>query len=219
MKLYMTQNIKLCLWSRTVMFCVWLTRQNKAGRKMESGTSRHDVVYVLSDVQASVHDSLTRRIHRTYLPWSFDLNFRNTFREKNGLQLIPTHISIRRFSGSDAHYTARQFLDLCEAAVLNSSITEDHNKIAFIRSRLLPGSRTLLMMQSSAFTHTGIGTNYDAFKKNFINFFFGGRKQNKHCQTDCTHSGNPTKKKCIHKDHLGRHGWGKSVSNWLHKKS
>ncbi len=89
---------------------------------------------------------------------------------------IPTNISIRQFSGSDADYTARQFLDLCEAAIVNSSITEDHDKIAFIRSRLLPGSRALLMMRSSAFTHTDIGTNYDAFKKNFTKIFFGGNK-------------------------------------------
>ncbi len=118
-------------------------------------------------------------------------------------RVIPTHISIRQFSGSDADYTARQFLDSCEAAIVNS-ITEDHDKIAFIRSRLLPGSRALLMTQSSAFIQTDIGTNYDAFKNNLIKNF-GGRKQNKYCQTYCTHSGNPTKK-YIHKPHLGWHG-------------
>ncbi len=79
--------------------------------------------------------------------------------------VIPTHISIRQFSGSDVAHTARQYLDFCEAAIVNSSITEDHDKIAFIRSRLSPGSRALIMMQSSAFTHTDSGTNYDAFKK------------------------------------------------------
>ncbi len=66
------------------------------------------------------------------------------------IRVIPTHISIRQFSGSDADYTARQFLDLCKAAIVNSSITEDHDKIAFIRSHLLPGSRAFIMMQSSA---------------------------------------------------------------------
>ncbi len=119
------------------------------------------------------------------------------------IRVIPAHISIRQFSGSDADYTARQCLDFCEAVTVNSSITEGHDEIAFIRSRLLPGSRALFMMQSSAFTHTDIGTNYDAFKKkNYQNF--EGRKQNKHSRTDCTHSGNPTKK-WIHKAHLGWH--------------
>ncbi len=31
-------------------------------------------------------------------------------------------------------------------------------------------------MQSSAFIHADIGTNYDAFKKNFIQIFGGGKK-------------------------------------------
>ncbi len=92
------------------------------------------------------------------------------------IRVIPTHISIRQFSGSDADCTATQFLDLCETAIINSSTTEDHLKIAFIRSRLLPGLRALLMMQSSAFESADIGTNYDAFKKNFIKFFWGGNK-------------------------------------------
>ncbi len=91
--------------------------------------------------------------------------------------VIPTHISIRQFPGSDADYTAMQFLDLCEAAIVNSSITEDHDKIVSIRLRLLPGSRALIMMQSSAFTHTDIDTNYDTFKKNFIKILLGGNKQ------------------------------------------
>ncbi len=92
------------------------------------------------------------------------------------IRVIPTHLSIRQFSGSDADYTARQFLDICEAAIVNSFITKDYDKIAFIRSRLLPRSRALLMMQSSAFTHTDIGTNYNAFRKIFIKNFLGGNK-------------------------------------------
>ncbi len=92
------------------------------------------------------------------------------------IRVIPTHISIRQFSGSDNDYTASQFLDLCGAAIVNSSIAEDYDKIAFIRSFLLPGSRALLMMQSSAFASADIGTNYNAFKKNFIKIFWGGNK-------------------------------------------
>ncbi len=88
----------------------------------------------------------------------------------------PKHISIRQFSGSGKGYTARQFLDLCEAAIVNSSVTEDHDKIAFIRSCLLPGSRTLLMMQSSAFASSDICTNYEAFKENFIKILLEGNK-------------------------------------------
>ncbi len=63
------------------------------------------------------------------------------------IRVILTQIIIRQYSGSDKDYTARQFLDLREAAIVNSSVTEDHDKIAFIRSRLLPGSHASHMMQ------------------------------------------------------------------------
>ncbi len=75
------------------------------------------------------------------------------------IRIIPSHTSIRQFSGSETDYTARQFLDLCESAIINSSITEYHDKIAFIRSRLMPGSRALNLMQSSAFAAGDIGVN------------------------------------------------------------
>ncbi len=89
--------------------------------------------------------------------------------------VIPTLVSIRQFTRSESDYTVRQFLDLCEAAIVNSSIIEEHDKIAFIRS-LLPGSKALLLMQSSAFATADIGTNYEFFKKNFIKIFGGGNK-------------------------------------------
>ncbi len=92
------------------------------------------------------------------------------------IKVIPTHISIREYSGSDHDYSARQFLDLCESAIQNSAITEGPDKIAFIRSRLKKGSRVLLLMQSSAFASSDIGTDYDVFKQNFITVFDGGNE-------------------------------------------
>ncbi len=58
----------------------------------------------------------------------------------------------------------------------NSAIREGPDKIAFIRSRLKPGSRALLMMQSSAFASADIGTDYDVFRENFITIFGGGNE-------------------------------------------
>ncbi len=83
-----------------------------------------------------------------------------------------TRVYIRQFAGNESDFSARQFLDLCESAIVNSSITEDHDKIAFIRSRLLPGLRALNLMQSSAFAAGDIGVNYVVFK-NFIKIFGG----------------------------------------------
>ncbi len=40
----------------------------------------------------------------------------------------------------------------------------------------MPGSRTLFLIQSSAFSPANIGTNYEVFKKNFIKIFGGGNK-------------------------------------------
>ncbi len=73
------------------------------------------------------------------------------------IRVIPTDVSIRQFSGGDSDYTARQFLHLCEASIVHSSITEDHDKIAFVKSRLQPGFRALVLMQSSAFAVADMG--------------------------------------------------------------
>lgn len=62
------------------------------------------------------------------------------------LWVIPTDVSIRQFSVTNTGYTARQFLDVSESAITNLFITEDHDKIAFIRSLLQPGSRALFLM-------------------------------------------------------------------------
>ncbi len=78
--------------------------------------------------------------------------------------------------GNESDFSARQFLDLCDSAIVNSSITDDHDKIAFIRSRLLPDSRALNLMPSSAFAAGDIGVNYEIFNNNFIKIFLGGSK-------------------------------------------
>ena len=56
------------------------------------------------------------------------------------IKLLPTSASIREFSGTDSNYSAREYIELCEMVMRNSSITEDGDKIAFIRARLQPGS-------------------------------------------------------------------------------
>ncbi len=70
----------------------------------------------------------------------------------NTVKLIPTTASVRAFSGSDADYSAREFIRLCEDVMTNSYVTENADKIAFIRSRLQPGSHACSLMQASAFT-------------------------------------------------------------------
>ncbi len=91
----------------------------------------------------------------------------NTHRERSPIRFTPTPTSVRQFSGSDKDYTAREFITLCEDAINNSCLHNDKDKIFFVRSRLVPGSRALLLMQSSAFATADIGTNFEVFKKTF----------------------------------------------------
>ncbi len=58
-----------------------------------------------------------------------------------------------------------------------SSITEDVDKTSFIRSRLVPGSRALNLIQTSAFNLTDIGSDYEQFKRSFMKVFGDGRRE------------------------------------------
>ena len=142
----------------------------------------------LSDPQISVYGTAESAFSGYEIPLSAPMNNPPTYQNVGSgggqgyigpapIRVIPTDISIRHFTGSDSDYTARQFLDLCEASIVHSSITEDHDKIAFVKSRLQPGSRALILMQSSAFAAADIGTSYDLFKKHFIMIFGGGSQQ------------------------------------------
>lgn len=79
------------------------------------------------------------------------------------IRVIPTDVSMRQFLGNESDYSARRFLDLCEASIVHSSVTEDYDKITFIKSCLQTGSRALPLMQPSTFAVTDIGTNYKIF--------------------------------------------------------
>ena len=48
--------------------------------------------------------------------------------------------SVREFSGNDPSFTAREYVELCEATMNQCSIVDEVDKIAFLRSRLRPGS-------------------------------------------------------------------------------
>ncbi len=100
-----------------------------------------------------------------------------THRERSPIRVIPTPTRIREFSGSDKDYTAGEFITLCEDAINNSCLHSDKDKISFVRSRLVPGSRALLLTQSSGFATADVGTNFEVFKKNFLRIFGGGSQQ------------------------------------------
>ncbi len=83
------------------------------------------------------------------------------------ININPTAASLRSFSGTD-DFAASELITLCEDVIKESSVTEDADKISFIRSIHLPGSRALNLMQSSAFSLTDTGSEYELFKRIFL---------------------------------------------------
>ncbi len=88
------------------------------------------------------------------------------------IKLLPNSASVREFSGTDAdYYSARDFIRQCEDVMTNSFVADNGDKIAFVRSRLLPGSRAFSLMQASTFTEPQERKNYPEFRSNFLETF------------------------------------------------
>ncbi len=77
------------------------------------------------------------------------------------IKIIPTTASIRPSSDTENGFSGREFITICEAMIKGSSIAEDADRISFIPSRLVPGSRALKLMQSSAFNLRDVGSDYE----------------------------------------------------------
>ena len=86
----------------------------------------------------------------------------------NPIRILPITAAVRPFSGDETDYSATQFVRLCEDSMVNSSVNEDTDKIAFLKSHLQPGSRACSLIQASASTEPQVNTNYTAFLRNFL---------------------------------------------------
>lgn len=62
------------------------------------------------------------------------------------LDFLPVETNVKPFTGQDEDYSVRTFLSMCENVMWQSGTTDDVHKIAFVRSRLAPGSRALKIM-------------------------------------------------------------------------
>ena len=89
-------------------------------------------------------------------------------------KFLPIAVSIREFTGQDSDYSAFQFLSQCEDVMRTSSITDDGDKISFVRSRLQAGSPALRAMEMSAFTNPQKKKDYKAFRTRFLSTFGDG---------------------------------------------
>ena len=89
------------------------------------------------------------------------------------LKFLPVETNVKPFTGQDEDYSVRPFLSMCENVMRQSGTTDDVDKIAFVRSRLAPGSRALKMMQSVTFLPRNLGADYELFKKKMLRVFSG----------------------------------------------
>ena len=89
-------------------------------------------------------------------------------------KFLPIPVSVREFTGQDSDYSAFQFLSQCEDVMKNVNLTEDGDKISFVRSRLQAGSPALQAMEMSAFTIPQKKKDYKAFRTRFLSTFGDG---------------------------------------------
>ena len=87
------------------------------------------------------------------------------------IKVLPTAATVREYTSTDPDYSAREFINLCEDVMNNSSIVEPADQISFVRSNIRQGSVAAKMMQASAFTKPIKNKNYAAFRSNFLQIF------------------------------------------------
>ncbi|MPD01885.1 hypothetical protein E2C01_097433 [Portunus trituberculatus] len=93
------------------------------------------------------------------------------------VKFLQTENTARPFTGQDVDYSVYTFMTMCEDVLRRSGTTDDADKIAFVRSKLVPGSRAQRMMEGVSFLSRNLGQHYDLFKEKMLRiffFFFGG---------------------------------------------
>ena len=87
------------------------------------------------------------------------------------IKLLTQDPGLKRFSGDDISHSALSFIESCEDAFRNSSITTDEDKIAFVRSQLVTDSLAADMMRATCFSPKHLSYDYSKFRDNFIRTF------------------------------------------------
>ena len=81
----------------------------------------------------------------------------------NPIKVLPTVAEKRAFSGTVPEYSAREYIAQCEDVMANSYMTDNADKISFLRSHLQPGSQAAHTMCASAFTEPLRNRDYELF--------------------------------------------------------
>ena len=87
------------------------------------------------------------------------------------IKILHQNPSFRLFSAEDDSHSALDFLNCCEDAMANSNVTDDRDKISFVRSFLAPDSEAARLMSAAAFDPRKIKHDYKVFKEHFLEVF------------------------------------------------
>ncbi len=94
------------------------------------------------------------------------------------IKVMPSDESVREFTSTEADFTAKDFVRLCENVMHNSSITTDVDKINLVCARIKPGSEAFKRMRVSALTKFITRGNYEGFRQRFLKVFGENVKHN-----------------------------------------
>lgn len=84
------------------------------------------------------------------------------------IKILPTTTTARKFLGSQFDNSARKFISLCDDVMKNLCVIEQEDEIAFIKSRLLPGSSSSKLIQATIFCGPQEGNDYKTFVIDFL---------------------------------------------------
>lgn len=87
------------------------------------------------------------------------------------IKLLHQELGLKKYSGEDLAYSALTFFDSWDDTILNTNVTSDADKTAFVRSELVPDSLAADMMGASVFLPKQINYDFKKFKENFLQVF------------------------------------------------
>ncbi|MPC86958.1 hypothetical protein E2C01_081803 [Portunus trituberculatus] len=96
-------------------------------------------------------------------------------------KVLPVVTEVRAISGTDPEYSAREYINHCKDIMRHVFLTDEADKISFLRLRLQPGSQAAHAMRASAFTEPSENWDYEQFKTNFLETFGDNLKHSLWC--------------------------------------
>ena len=87
------------------------------------------------------------------------------------IKVLPTHATVRLFTGTDHDYPAREFISMCEDVMVHACIHDPSDQIAYVRSNIKPNSAAFRLLHARFMRQPLLQKDYAAFKANFLSHF------------------------------------------------